>query len=460
MPANASHLGATWNKAYKKLLDFAGKQGHLRVPETLAVDGVPLSKWKSNQISRYRNKTLSHEKIRFLERIPGWSWSIVDENWERHYKAFLAFVSREGHTRVPDDHLEADCALGVWVQAQRRSFSQGALEAKQIDLLEKLPAWQWTEPEPEPPAEFLEESQADEESRPLASPPHSAPLPRHPAIEDIRLIRPLRPHPQARKVRKRSGFPAGWRRGHLALATFARREGHVDVPPGHLENTFPLGEWVMNQRAAYSRGELPHKLASALRGIPGWTFRQKKSVQKDPTVKKERKKPARGPRKAASSPVKAREDWNWESTGLTWDEVCTRLEAIADAQGTLIVPRGRPQEPSESPKTWILRQKQAYKKGELPMDRRRRLESLPGFFSQAEQDKTWHNTFEHLWFFIRKEKHAQVPIDHQVEGVPLGEWVADQRRLYHQGHLPDLCLRKLETLPQWTWTPEPTPCLK
>jgi hypothetical protein len=404
MTQTGSHLGETWNKAYKKLLDFAKKEGHLRVPPTLLVDSVPLSKWKSNIISRYHHRMLSHEKIRLLERIPGWSWNDKEE---------------------------------------------------QKDRLDTSPAGQGTNPDP--PEEPQEEDQEHGDHKPSASAPTGVPLPRHPAIENISQLRPLRPRRQPRMDPRPNTFPQDWKIAHATLENFVRREGHTAVPTDHLEGDFPLGQWVMEQRSAHSKGELPKKLAALLRGIPGWSFGLKKKANEGQADKKEKNKRIKPPSAAASCPNQELEGEDWDLNALTWDEVCNRLETFVEAHGKLRASIWRFSGVCASLNTWLLQQKKAYYKAELPLDQRRRLESLPGFFSDREIDKIWHDTFEHLWFFIRKEKHAQVPMDHEVEGVSLGKWVAEQRRLYHHGELAELRLRKLEALPLWTWTPEPIP---
>jgi hypothetical protein len=72
------HLDRAWRTAYEAFLKFAEREGHLQIPASVTVDGMLLAKWQANQISRYHSRTLSHEKSRLLERIPGWSWSDRD----------------------------------------------------------------------------------------------------------------------------------------------------------------------------------------------------------------------------------------------------------------------------------------------------------------------------------------------------------------------------------------------
>jgi hypothetical protein len=43
------------------------------------------------------------------------------ERWDRGYAALVRFVEREGHAKVPRNHVEDGAMLGRWVSYQRRS---------------------------------------------------------------------------------------------------------------------------------------------------------------------------------------------------------------------------------------------------------------------------------------------------------------------------------------------------
>ncbi|MEU4877515.1 Helicase associated domain protein [Streptomyces sp. NPDC021608] len=47
-----------------------------------------------------------------------------------------------------------------------------------------------------------------------------------------------------------------WARGWAALKTFVEREQHAQVPYGHKEGAYPLGQWVAEQRRAHGAGQL------------------------------------------------------------------------------------------------------------------------------------------------------------------------------------------------------------
>nr|WSX25632.1 Helicase associated domain protein [Streptomyces tubercidicus] len=55
-----------------------------------------------------------------------------------------------------------------------------------------------------------------------------------------------------------------WRRGLVAAQRWRRREGHLRVPLGAMEGTYPLGRWVRRQRAAYAAGTMAGRRAADL----------------------------------------------------------------------------------------------------------------------------------------------------------------------------------------------------
>jgi superfamily II DNA or RNA helicase len=47
-----------------------------------------------------------------------------------------------------------------------------------------------------------------------------------------------------------------WARGWAKLKQYVEREGHARVPYGHKEGTYPLGQWIAEQRRAYGAGQM------------------------------------------------------------------------------------------------------------------------------------------------------------------------------------------------------------
>ena len=74
------------------------------------------------------------DRISKLENL-SFVWDVRDELWETQFQNLLAFSKREGHTRVPRDHVENGHALGNWVDWQKYQVDQGRMEKKRYERL-------------------------------------------------------------------------------------------------------------------------------------------------------------------------------------------------------------------------------------------------------------------------------------------------------------------------------------
>ena len=95
------------------------------------------------------------------------------------------FHQREGHCRVPDNHLEDGFRLGQWVQVQR--FTQETMSSDRRQRLDAL-GFVW------------------------------------------------------------DALTAQWEEGFRFLGLYRQREGDCRVPQNHREDGYRLGGWVQKQR--------------------------------------------------------------------------------------------------------------------------------------------------------------------------------------------------------------------
>lgn len=158
---------------------FARREGHTRVPAGHVENGVRLDLWASNRRADRRSGKLSRDQIRAVERVPFWEWSFRDSWFSAGFAQLLLFVKREGHARVPVDHMEGTYALGAFVHHLRTRRAR--MDPGRTRRLERLPSWTW------------------------------------------------------------NVFDAGFERGLRALRAYARREGHACPPARHVEDGFRPG---------------------------------------------------------------------------------------------------------------------------------------------------------------------------------------------------------------------------
>lgn len=193
-----------------------------------------LASWWAHVRASYRAGKLRPELARAFEgalgKLPGFRWrkkAVPGAEYEgstaERLMALDAFVKREGHARVPQNHVEKGIKLGVWVMNLRRLHDAGRLPATLARKLAKYPRWSWG-PWADAHATFM------------------------------------------RKLRR-----------------YVRREGHACVPQNHVEDGYRLGWRVGYVRKRYLVGKgrhyrgarrrpLPAAIARDLEALPGWEW--------------------------------------------------------------------------------------------------------------------------------------------------------------------------------------------
>jgi superfamily II DNA or RNA helicase len=199
----------SWEEGIERLLAFVKRNGHALVSQGHVEEGYPLGRWVSKQRHAPRSER-DNDRYRRLSELPGWSWDVLDFQWENGFAALLSFLAREGHATVPEGHVENGNKLASWVARQRFDHSRGRLSEERTERLEAMPTWQWN------------------------------------------LDR--------------------WEQGYRHLETYCRREGHALVPDGHVEDGHRLGQWVGVQRSLYAAGRLREDRATRLEQLPGWAW--------------------------------------------------------------------------------------------------------------------------------------------------------------------------------------------
>ena len=199
---------AQWEEGFGYLLRYAEREGHTRVLMGHIEDGYRLGAWVKKQ--RSRKDIRNADQIHRLEELPGWTWDPRAAQWEEGFGYLLRYAEREGHTRVPANHLEDGYKLGRWVIKQRSR--KDIRNADQIHRLGELPGWTWN-------------TRTD-----------------------------------------------AWEVGFGYLLRFVEREGHTAVPAKHVEDGYKLGQWVGVQRSTYGKGTLESDRIRRLGELPGWLW--------------------------------------------------------------------------------------------------------------------------------------------------------------------------------------------
>ena len=126
-----------WNTAYAALCRFVAV--NTRVPTfNERVGDMRIGWWISKQRTAYAKGKLSAERIARLERVPGWTWDVLNDAWNTAYTILCRFVAV--NTRMPfQSERVYDVRIGEWINTQRQMYKKGKLSAERIALLDRVP---------------------------------------------------------------------------------------------------------------------------------------------------------------------------------------------------------------------------------------------------------------------------------------------------------------------------------
>ena len=134
----------TWKKHCHELQLYVERHNHL----PLQSDATGLGKWINKQRTQYKRPdhgSLTDERIRALEDIPGWTWDASpdhDAMWLTRYNELKAYILE--HDSLPP--YRSTSGIGVWISNQRKQYNKpghGSLSDERITMLEDLPYWIW-----------------------------------------------------------------------------------------------------------------------------------------------------------------------------------------------------------------------------------------------------------------------------------------------------------------------------
>lgn len=208
-----------WEEGFRQLVDYTKQHGTAQVPARLRHGDYPLGSWVPKQRDFYRAGTLSEERARRLEALPGWSWDPHAEKWERAFMLLREYTAEHGTSRVPQSYTVDGVRLGFWIATQKGTYAKGRLDPARQRRLEELPGWTWTT-----------------------------------LSHDV------------------------WEERFAMLEKFTAREGHARVPQRHVEQGVRLGQWVSVQRHDAVSDVIAPERRKRLEALPGWAWDSKAAV--------------------------------------------------------------------------------------------------------------------------------------------------------------------------------------
>lgn len=134
-------LGFTWDLRYGELIKYKEQFGDCNVPAKWT-DNKQLGFWVNTQRTKYKNETLSEDRIKRLNEISFvWKLGLSDEEreemWEEMFGALKEYKENHGHCNVPQSWAE-NTQLADWVVKQRSLYRVGILSDNKIRRLEQI----------------------------------------------------------------------------------------------------------------------------------------------------------------------------------------------------------------------------------------------------------------------------------------------------------------------------------
>lgn len=274
-------MDVAWERWLAQLTALAGRGVDAGSTDLRTIGGERLARWVTKQRSLKARNRLRADRAAALELVRGWTWDARAQRTEQATELLIAYVNREGHARVPLEHIEAGFKLGRWVCNRRQEAKTVQLSPDMVSALETVRGWSWDTLEDnwlnamKVLGQFVEEHG------------HA----RVPAAQDHGGFA-LGPWVTAQRGARRAGrllhervarleaFPgwvwdareARWADAIAHLHAFTAREGHARVPVAHRESGHPLGRWVNQVRTRYGRGKLRADRVAELESVGGWTW--------------------------------------------------------------------------------------------------------------------------------------------------------------------------------------------
>lgn len=133
-----------WNENFELLERYVNEFGTSRVSATTIFEGQRLGAWVSNERTRYKKGLQTQDRISQFERLPGWTWYPLSDDWKFKIESLTRYVAAHQLDQLSQDTTFEGWRIGEWSQKIRRS--KESLTDDQISELELLPGWKFETP--------------------------------------------------------------------------------------------------------------------------------------------------------------------------------------------------------------------------------------------------------------------------------------------------------------------------
>ncbi len=292
MPYWTWGLEEQWEYTRLEYMAFYQKHGKQPSQYSKHPDEKRLGYWGANQRSIYQKGNLSSERFTILNSSPGWDWGkdrteiTPEEIWEQTRLEYITFYQNTGKRPTSRSDNPEERRLCTWCQYQRNTYKEGKLSAERIKLLASLPGWIW-------------EKNKDDE----------------------------------------------WEKTYQRYTEFYQKYGKDPSARSKCPEEKQLGQWIINKRQDYKKGNLSPEHINILNNTIGWS-------------------------------------WGYEEQ---WEH--NRMKYVTFYQKEGVIPSHGSENPEEKRlAAWICTQRCNYKKGTLSTERIAALNASPGWKWTSSDD--------------------------------------------------------------------------
>lgn len=399
---------ASWEFWFGLLERYVAENGTAGVRDDYVTEeGVRLGKWVGKQRTKWESLP-EHRKHR-LQELPGWTLDARVTLWEASLAALIHYVKVEGHANPPRGPKIGGIDLESWVRRQRNTWDQLSEDRRQ--RLEALPGWtlnaideKWNTAYQHLLAYVEENGTAQVKQSYVA--PDGYRLGKWVSVQ--RRIWDKMSDDRKQRLEQLPGWTLNargdwWENWFRMLQEYVAEYGTARVPQTFVTaGGDKLGAWVSNQKS--TRKNLSDERRERLEALPGWTY---------------------------------------DTHTAYWEDGFRYLAEYAEEHG-VAQPSSKCVVNGFKLGTWVNTQRQTW--DTLDTDRRRRLESLPGWVLNTKSAQ-WDDSYECLQRYVAEFGTSLVPTYCVYEDFKLGQWVGVQRASWKR--LKPERQKLLAALPGW-----------
>ena len=134
-------VSSSWDEYYGELLKWTEAHGHSRVPQVTSREGekISLGVWVAQQRVNYSKGLLSKERIEKLEKVEGWTFNPLEDDWNLGVSATRDAISKFGAWYLIDmDYVHKGINIRRWLNSCKTPQRRRQMSKEQNQIVKEL----------------------------------------------------------------------------------------------------------------------------------------------------------------------------------------------------------------------------------------------------------------------------------------------------------------------------------